>query len=365
MSAGWMVWSVAAVWASDGVSFGADERGSMGGVDPDYGAGADFDSVEVLAINGDKGVAAFRRITRGGRFLGFLGEDTCDYPGVAPDRGVELGVFDLAKGQTTELWVVYELEVPDGGCTPFEVSKARLTTAKARFGELGLAIDKPPEPLPLAAAGFEVRTEEIRWSRFDDESCLDVAVWRGPRKVYGRTQDTTAAASKIEFATAFRVNERTVVLMECIETVSAEGATERCSLTPAIDAPRPAKGLRADPPVFGDPGRHFMGAEQRDELGGDDFEGIEILAIDAERGRAAFRRITRASRGEGPAGDACDYPGIAPGRGVELGVFDFHRGTTTNLWPVYEQAPASSCTAFETSQARLAEAKAHFAERGL
>lgn len=95
---------------------------------------------EVLAINWNSGLVAYRRIYT-------VDGVECDYAGMQeyPKAGVVLGVYDVNKGVHMEQFTVYKSAENSSGCMTHEESKAVLEQAKQYFISLDLDISKKPD----------------------------------------------------------------------------------------------------------------------------------------------------------------------------------------------------------------------------
>lgn len=109
------------------------------------GTCGEVDKFEVLAIDLDKGLVAFKSVVHSVSDYEPGGSVDCDYAGMdaLPTSGVELGLFDL-RAKTVETFTVYALAEDAAQCTPHARSEEQLAAAKARFAAVGLDITKPP-----------------------------------------------------------------------------------------------------------------------------------------------------------------------------------------------------------------------------
>jgi hypothetical protein len=112
------------------------------------------DKFEVLDINVKKGLAAFKHTYRivvdshEGDEIEYKAV-RCQYAGMQefPTSGVILGIYDLNHSEIVSHFVVYYSVVDKANCTSHAKSKQTLTQAKAFFSNLGLDINKRPQPL--------------------------------------------------------------------------------------------------------------------------------------------------------------------------------------------------------------------------
>jgi hypothetical protein len=115
------------------------------------------DKLEVLDIRG--GWVAFRLRTGWVEALADGKKPVdCKYPGMAayPMQGVTLGVYELATHEVASFEVYGRPPRDEAKCTPEALAKARLTAAKSRFAELGLATDR----LPVVQLGVGSPTDQ-------------------------------------------------------------------------------------------------------------------------------------------------------------------------------------------------------------
>ena len=192
-------------------------------------------SLELLAVAGD--LAAYRRVTtaEGRERI----SAPCAYAGMDdPAHGVELGIMHLPSGETVAVWPIYVPPQRAEGCVPHAVSEARLRAAKASFGILGLAIERPPARERLDALGLEMRPPRQPTPAEVDGSVAQAALWRGDAELYTRVVPYNVimafADHEISFPHGYRVDSAYVVV-ECHVRTGGTGVTVRqCTFTPVL-----------------------------------------------------------------------------------------------------------------------------------
>ena len=139
------------------------------------GFAAMTDRFEVLDVDFDKGLVAFKHVAHPGGFD--MEPINCNYAGMAtlPHSGVMLGTWSLKENKTVQTFVVYKPTTDESECLSHTESEAKLNAAKAHFLEKGLDIGKSPPSFPISAIAGKFKLKagpgEYRFRTLTDEEC--------------------------------------------------------------------------------------------------------------------------------------------------------------------------------------------------
>lgn len=137
------------------------------------GFAAMTDRFEVLDVDFEKGLVAFKHIAHPGDFE--MEPINCNYAGMGtlPHSGVMLGTWSLKENKPVQTFVVYKPAQEESECMSHTESEANLKAAKAHFLEKGLDITKSPPSLPISDSKFKLKAGpgESRFGTLTDEEC--------------------------------------------------------------------------------------------------------------------------------------------------------------------------------------------------
>lgn len=221
-----------------------------------YESGIRTHSFEVLDINWDKQILAFRHVYELQELEVYQPDQetplkpvNCHYAGMekTPFAGVILGVYDLRNHLFSDVFKVYSSCYNIEDCTDFEESKANLDSAKLVFSDYGLNIEAKPKKLKfskqekhsstLLLSGINFRTEYF----YDmDEFMMVARLFADDQQIYERKVNVTlsfGAEGNIIWDGAYSLGSKVFFLYKMYRTNNMEGprSIEYFEFTPVFD----------------------------------------------------------------------------------------------------------------------------------